>query len=114
MHKILCSALIYPSKCADILGKGILCPLKITNITYKNYERGLNMMKHMKKAISFFMAVCLLAGNSYVNTEANTSVSMEWSEGTGEAAKPVEPLFPKGLLSSCESIATLITYPLPL
>ena len=57
------------------------------------------MMKHMKKAISFFMAVCLLAGNSYVNTEANTSVSMEWSEGTGEAVKPVEPLFAKGLLS---------------
>lgn len=61
------------------------------------------MMKHMKKAISFFMAVCLLAGNSYVNTEANTSVSMEWSEGTGEAAKPVEPLFAKGLLSYLEN-----------
>ena len=28
------------------------------------------MMKHMKKAISFVMAVCLLAGNSYVDTGA--------------------------------------------
>lgn len=33
------------------------------------------MMKHMKKAVSFFMAVCLLAGNSYVGG-TSTSVSI--------------------------------------
>ena len=39
------------------------------------------MMKHMKKAISFVMAVCLLAGNSYVNPKAESAVSMsEWTE----------------------------------
>ncbi len=52
------------------------------------------MMKHMKKAVSFFMAVCLLAGNAYVNTEANTTVTMsEWTE----QSKPAEPLMPAGL-----------------
>ena len=57
------------------------------------------MMKHMKKAISFFMAVCLLAGNSYVSTEATTSVSMSgWTQA--EAAH--EPLLPKGLLTYLE------------
>lgn len=58
------------------------------------------MMKHMKKAISFFMAVCLLAGNSYVSTEATTSVSMSgWTQA--EAAH--EPLLPKGLLTYLEN-----------
>lgn len=33
------------------------------------------MMKHMKKAVSFFMAVCLLAGNSYVGG-TSTSVTI--------------------------------------
>lgn len=57
------------------------------------------MMKHMKKAISFFIAVCLLAGNSYVSTEATTSVSMSgWTQA--EAAH--EPLLPKGLLTYLE------------
>ena len=37
-------------------------------------------MKHMKKAISFLMAVCLLAGNSYVNTKADSVVTMsDWT-----------------------------------
>ncbi len=65
------------------------------------------MMKHMKKAISFFMAVCLLAGNSYISTEANTTVTMsEWTEVNTEldmAEAPVpEPLLPKGMLSFLE------------
>ena len=55
------------------------------------------MMKHMKKAISFLLAVCMLAGNSYVNTQTTTSVTMtEWTE---KAKAPAEPLFSKGLLS---------------
>ena len=61
------------------------------------------MMKHMKKVISFFMAVCLLAGNSYVNTEATTSVTMTpWTEAAQEPA-PTEPLLPKGLLAYLEN-----------
>ncbi len=53
------------------------------------------MMKHMKKAISFVMAVCLLAGNSYVDTGAPI-VTMEpvmiqesTSPGAGEAQETV-------------------------
>lgn len=62
------------------------------------------MMKHMKKAISFFMAVCLLAGNSYVSTEANTSVSMtEWVESTDRVTEPKVSLLPKGLLAYLEN-----------
>ncbi len=60
------------------------------------------MMKHMKKAISFFMAVCLLAGNSYVSTEATTSVSMS---GWTQVAEAHEPLLPKGLLTYLENHA---------
>ena len=60
------------------------------------------MMKHMKKAISFFMAVCLLAGNSYVSTEATTSVSMS---GWTQATQAHEPLLPKGLLTYLENNA---------
>lgn len=60
------------------------------------------MMKHMKKAISFFMAVCLLAGNSYISTEATTSVSMS---GWTQAAEAHEPLLPKGLLTYLENNA---------
>lgn len=61
------------------------------------------MMKHMKKAISFFLAVCLLAGNSYVNTEANTTVTMtEWTEETGKAEQAREPFLPKWLLAYLE------------
>ena len=60
----------------------------------------MNMMKHMKKAISFFMAVCLLAGNSYINTEATTTVNMsEWTQ----VAEVHEPLLPKGLLNYLEN-----------
>ncbi|MBQ8040199.1 MAG: hypothetical protein IJ274_10090, partial [Lachnospiraceae bacterium] len=67
------------------------------------------MMKHMKKAVSFFMAVCLLAGNSYVNTEADTSVTMtEWTEGTGEVLQAKEPLLPKGLLAYLENKETRV------
>ncbi len=62
------------------------------------------MMKHMKKAISFLMAVCLLAGNSYVSTEANTSVSMSMS-GWTQMAEAHEPLLPKGMLSYLENNA---------
>lgn len=44
------------------------------------------MMKRMKKAVSFIMAVCLLAGNSYVSPKAETSVSMtEWTEVVDES-----------------------------
>lgn len=57
------------------------------------------MMNRMKKAISFFMAVCLLAGNSYVDTEANTSVSMT---GWTQVTEAKEPFLPKGLLSYLE------------
>jgi len=58
------------------------------------------MMNRMKKAISFFMAVCLLAGNSYVDTTANTSVTMsDWTQ----VSEPREPLLPKGLLTYLES-----------
>ncbi|MBP3609928.1 MAG: Ig-like domain-containing protein [Lachnospiraceae bacterium] len=45
------------------------------------------MRKHLKKAVSFMMAVCLLAGNSYVDTRANTSVTMtEWVEEVPESS----------------------------
>ena len=59
------------------------------------------MMKRMKKAISFIMAVCLLAGSSYVNAEATTSVSMsEWTQvGNENVEKPAEPLLQKGMFS---------------
>ncbi len=61
------------------------------------------MMKHMKKAISFLMAVCLLAGNSYINTEADTTVTMsEWTE-VAEAPQKINPLLPKGLLTYLEN-----------
>jgi len=63
------------------------------------------MMKHMKKAISFFMAVCLLAGNSYVNTEANTSVSMS---GWNQVTEAKEPLLPKGLRTYLENNTGLV------
>lgn len=53
----------------------------------------------MKKAISFFMAVCLLAGNSYVNTEATTSVNIT---DVTQAESRKEPLLPKGLLAYLE------------
>jgi len=66
------------------------------------------MMKHMKKAVSFFMAVCLLAGNSYVNTEATTSVTMtEWTE-TAKTEKPKEPLFPVGMSSYLKNRRTSV------
>ncbi len=61
------------------------------------------MMKHMKKAVSFFMAVCMLAGNSYINTEVNTAVTMsEWTE-MAEASLPAEQLLPKGLRAYLEN-----------
>lgn len=49
------------------------------------------MRKHLKKAVSFMMAVCLLAGNSYVDTRANTSVTMtEWVEEVPESEVSIE------------------------
>jgi len=47
------------------------------------------MMKHMKKAISFFMAVCLLAGNSYMDG-TSTSVSITPIEQEVSAAVEYE------------------------
>ena len=45
------------------------------------------MMKHMKKAVSFFMAVCLLAGNSYVGgTATSISITPVVQEASKEAA----------------------------
>lgn len=64
------------------------------------------MMKHMKKAISFLMAVCLLAGNSYVNTKANTSVTMtEWTQVSEQPSQPQKPLLPRGLSAYLENHA---------
>lgn len=58
-------------------------------------------MKYRKNVVSFFMAVCLLAGNSYVSAETTTSVSMDWTEEAQN--EPVEPMFSKGMLSYLEN-----------
>lgn len=57
-------------------------------------------MNYRKKAVSFFMAVCLLAGNSYVSAETTTSVSMNWTEEVQN--EPAEPLFANGMRSYLE------------
>lgn len=65
------------------------------------------MMKHMKKIISFFMAVCILTGSGLATPQATTSVTIsDWTEVTSseaaentETAAPREPMLPKGMLS---------------
>jgi len=57
------------------------------------------MMKHMKKAISFFMAICILVGNSYVNTKAESVVTMSDWKTVEEQPQLPEPVMPKGLFS---------------
>ncbi len=55
------------------------------------------MKKKIKQAISFFMAVCLLAGNSYIDMGTSAVTMTDWvevaSDETNERKERKEPLF---------------------
>ena len=60
------------------------------------------MMKHMKKIISFLLAVCMLTGTGLTVPETTTSVSMsDWVEvpSVAEEAGPKDPFIPKAMIS---------------
>ncbi len=48
------------------------------------WKEGLGMKKQIKQAISFLMAVCLLAGNSYVNVGTSAVMVTDWVEVSEE------------------------------
>lgn len=65
------------------------------------------MMKRMKKAVSFFMAVILLAGNSYIDFGlTTTTVDTEWVDVSEETSKKPEIKDPLSAIMSMDEFFT--------